>query len=114
MTSSSSSWPATFAEAVHGVLLRRLPPDRGGQELEQLSRDLVAALEQGELDLPLTPERRAAARASGWLVGPVSPLLCRGDRIGWRRWLEAMDAVVEQLLDRHPPECYPAQQCPQP
>ena len=114
MTSSSSSWPATFAEAVHGVLLRRLPPDRGGPELEQLSRDLVAALEQGELDLPLTPERRAAARASGWLVGPVSPLLCRGDRIGWRRWLEAMDAVVEQLLDRHPPECPPAQPCPQP
>ena len=108
------SWPATFAEAVHGVLLRRLPPDRGGPELEQLSRDLVQALEQGELDLPLTPERLAAAKDSGWLKGQASPLLCRCNRIGWRRWLEAMDAVVEQLLVRHPPERPPAQPCPQP
>ena len=110
----TGSWPLAFAEAVHATLLRRLPPESGGRELEQLSRDLVTALERGELDLPLTPERLAVARASGWLDGQTAPLMCRGGRIGWRRWLEAMDAVVEQLLVRKPSDLLPAQPCPEP
>ena len=96
----SSSWPAAFAGAVHAALRRRLPPEADGAELERLSLELIEALERGELDLPLTPERRTAAARSGWLDGEASPLLLQGQRIGWRRWLESMQAVVEQLLAR--------------
>ena len=104
----SNSWPAAFAGAVHAALLRRLPPDAEPAELEKLSHELIEALERGELDLPLTPARQTAARLSGWLDGEASPLLLQGQRIGWRRWLEAMQDVVEQLLARTPPVLPPA------
>ena len=93
----SSSWSPAFATAVHAALVRRCPPAVDGPALAELSQALVDALERGELDLPLTPDRVAVAQASGWLEGDDSPLLQRGERIGWRRWLEAMEGVVEQL-----------------
>ncbi len=96
----TSHWPATFAPALHAALMRRIPAKSDAVELEQLSRELVEALERGELDLPLNPERWAAACDSGWLEGESAPLLLQGERIGWRRWLEAMDAVVQALLER--------------
>ena len=99
----SSSWSPAFAAAVHAALVRRCPPAAGGAALAELSQALVEPLELGELDLPLTSTRAAVARASGWLEGDDSLLLQRGDRIGWRRWLEAMENVVEQLLERQPP-----------
>ena len=108
----SSSWPTAFAGALHATLLRRLPPDVDTAELAQLSQDLVEALERGELDLPLTSERELAARQSGWLAGDDSPLLLQGQRIGWRRWLESMQAVVEQLLARTLPQLPPAASAP--
>ena len=99
----SNSWPGGFAEAVHSALLRRIPPQQSGADLALLCQELVEALERGDLDLPLTPQRRAAAEASGWLAGPDAPLLQQGERIGWRRWLEAMDAAVCALLARSMP-----------
>ena len=99
----SSSWSPAFAAAVHAALVRRCPPASEGAELAQLTQALVEALERGELDLPLTPDRAAVVQASGWLEGGDSPLLQRGERIGWRRWLEAMDRVVEEVLERQPP-----------
>lgn len=99
----SSSWSPAFAAAVHAALVRRCPPAAGGADLAELSQALVEALGRGELDLPLTPTRAAVAQASGWLEGGDSLLLQRGGRIGWRRWLEAMENVVEQLLERQPP-----------
>ena len=81
------------------MLQRHVPPTKTDPALEELSAELVAALERGELSLPLTEERRAVARSSGWLDGEAAPLMLEGDRIGWRRWLTAMQAVVEQLLE---------------
>ena len=108
----TGSWPPAFAEAVHHTLLRRLPPQTTDATLAQLTQELVDALERGELHLPLTPERDLLARTSGWLEGDDSPLLVQGNRIGWRRWLEAMDAVVAQLLARSFPDLPPARQAP--
>ena len=96
---TASNWPAGFAAAIHTVLQRHRPPTTTDPALEQLSAELVAALERGELSLPLTEERWAAARSSGWLDGAAAPLMLEGDRIGWSRWLTAMQAVVEQLLE---------------
>ena len=100
----TSSWPPAFAAAVHAALQRRLPPAANSAALEQLSQDLVDALESGQLSLPLTSEREDLARSSGWLEGESSPLLIQADRIGWRRWLEAMQCVVDQLLARRLPD----------
>lgn len=98
--SGGSGWPPGFAAGLHATLRRRLPPRLDGPELEQLTCDLVAALEQGALTVPLTPGRLHLATASGWLDGPAAPLLLQGDQIGWRRWLQAMNQMVEALLLR--------------
>ena len=95
-----SSWSPAFTTAVQDVLRRRVAPEAGGDGLDRLVADLIEALERGELDLPLNPERQAVAEASGWLEGADAVLISQAGRIGWRRWLLAMDAVVEQLLER--------------
>ena len=97
---NSSAWPASFASGLHAALVRRIPPDRNGPELEQLSLALIEALEQGNLTLPLSPEREQLVRQSGWLEGEASPLVLQGQRLGWRRWMQAMDDVVEALVER--------------
>ena len=96
----TSTWPSSFTAGLHAALRRRIPPQADGPALEELSRDLVLALEQGELSVALTPERLAVAQASGWLEGDASPLLLQGDRLGWRRWLQAMEQVVAELVER--------------
>ncbi|WP_392346724.1 ATP-dependent RecD-like DNA helicase [Parasynechococcus sp.] len=96
----TSTWPSSFTAGLHAALQRRIPPLADGPALKELSRDLVLALEQGELTVALTPERLAVAQASGWLEGDVSPLLVQGDRLGWRRWLQAMEQVVAELVER--------------
>ena len=96
----NSGWPSGFTAGLHAALRRRIPPQVDGPELEELSRDLVLALEQGELTVALTPERLVVAEASGWLQGESSPLLRQGDRLGWRRWLQAMEQVVDELVER--------------
>ena len=95
-----SSWSPAFTTAIQDVLRRRVAPKAGGDGLDSLVADLIEALERGELDLPLNPERQAVAEASGWLEGDDAVLISQAGRIGWRRWLLAMDAVVEQLLER--------------
>ena len=100
---NSSGWPASFASGLHAALVRRIPPNRNGPELEQLSLALIEALEQGNLTVPLSPEREELVRQSGWLEGEASPLVLQGQRLGWRRWMQAMDDVVEALVERATP-----------
>ena len=98
--SSNAAWPAGFSAGLHAALCRRVPPEVPVDALAPLTQDLLDALEKGELTVPLTPQRRGLAVDSGWLEGGGSPLLIQGEGIGWRRWLEAMESVVEILLDR--------------
>ncbi|MCH1458364.1 MAG: AAA family ATPase, partial [Synechococcus sp. MOX_bin73] len=97
---NSAGWPASFASGLHAALVRRIPPDRNSPELEQLSVALIEALEQGNLTVPLSSEREQLVRQSGWLEGEASPLVLQGQRLGWRRWLQAMDDVVDALVER--------------
>ena len=53
----TSTWPASFTAGLHVALRRRIPPQVDGPALEELSRDLVTALEQGELSVALTPAK---------------------------------------------------------
>ena len=97
---NNSGWPGSFASGLHAALVRRIPPLQNGPELEQLSLALIEALEQGNLTVPLSPEREQLVRGSGWLEGEASPLVLQGQRLGWRRWMQAMDDVVEALVER--------------
>jgi len=76
-----STLSSSFTAGLHAALRRRIPPLADGPALEELTRDLVLALEQGELTVALTPERLAVAQASGWLEGDASPCCFRV--IGW-------------------------------
>lgn len=97
---NNSAWPASFGLGLHAALVRRIPPHCKSPELEQLSLALMEALEQGDLTVPLSPEREQLVRESGWLEGDASPLVLQGQRLGWRRWMQAMDDVVEALVER--------------
>ena len=97
---TASNWPASFAAGLHAALCRRLPPAIPASDLESLTRELTEALEQGQLTVPLNGEIQRLADASGWLDGDASPLMIQDDRIGWRRWLQAMENVVEALVAR--------------
>ena len=41
----TSTWPSSFTAGLHAALRRRIPPRADGPALEELSRDLVLALE---------------------------------------------------------------------
>ena len=80
--------------------MRRCPPPRSATELEPLCCALTDALEAGELTIPLTDEQHALVIASGWLEQANCPLRLEGQRIGWRRWVDAMDSVIDELIER--------------
>ena len=96
----TASWPVELGPALHATLMRRCPPPRSGTELEPLCCALTHALEAGELTIQLTDEQQALVIASGWLEQANCPLRLEGQRIGWRRWVDAMDAVIDELIER--------------
>ena len=96
----TGSWPVELGEAVHATLMRRCPPPRHGQELEELCCNLTRALEAGELTLELSSDHHAQLLESGWLEQDTCPLHLAGNRVGWRRWVEAMHDVIETLVTR--------------
>ena len=51
----TSTWPSSFMAGLHAALRRRIPPRADGPALEELSRDLVLALEQQGRGIPLQP-----------------------------------------------------------
>ena len=113
-----ANWPAAFAVGLHAALCRRIPPAIPAAELEPLTRELTEALEQGQLTVSFNKELRHLAEASGWLAGEAAPLLVQDDRIGWHRWLQAMEDVVEALVARsslppHQPDVVPAPDVPE-
>ena len=85
----TASWPVELGPALHATLMRRCPPPRSGRELEPLCCALTDALEAGELTIQLTDEQQALVIASGWLEQANCPLRLEGQRIGWRRWVDA-------------------------
>ncbi|MGB1621452.1 MAG: ATP-dependent DNA helicase [Synechococcus sp.] len=96
----TGSWPVELAQAVHTTLLRRCPPPRHGAELEPLCCDLIRALEAGELTLDLPADQHTLLLESGWLEQETCPLHLSGNRVGWRRWVEAMEEVIDTLVLR--------------
>ena len=96
----TGSWPVELTEAVHATLLRRCPPPRHGDELQPLCCELTKALESGELTVELTAEQQKLLVESGWLEHHNCPIQLKGNRAGWRRWVDAMDDVIEILIKR--------------
>ena len=92
---------------LHAALRRRIPPQVENPELEELSVTL-SRLGAGGVDGGADARTSGRAEASGWMEGEFSPLLRQGDRLGWRRWLQAMEQVVAELVERaHAPRPEP-------
>ena len=86
------------------ALLEALPRLYGAtaeSPLAALIGDLVGALEQGRLSIPLPPELAAGALASSGLCrDPDGPLVIEADQVGWRRWHDLRQSVLSALLER--------------
>jgi exodeoxyribonuclease V alpha subunit len=97
--------------------LPRLYGATANPALPALIADLVAALEQGRLSIPLPPELAADALAATALCrDPDGPLVIEADQLSWRRWHDLRQSVLSALLERVRPldtaEPTPAQQAP--
>jgi exodeoxyribonuclease V alpha subunit len=93
-----------WLEPLQAALLEALPRLYGATAepaLAALIGDLVGALEQGRLSIPLPPELAAAALASSGLCrDPDGPLVIEAGQVGWRRWHELRQSVLSALLER--------------
>lgn len=101
----------SLAEAIHR--LHGVPAD---PLIGELITALTAALERGEVDLPLEgppPEgidlpdwpsaHRHALQSSPLSRDPEGPLVVEGGRLLWRQWQERRQVVLEELLRRASP-----------
>jgi len=104
-----------WLEPLQVALLEALPRLYGATAepaLAALIGDLVGALEQGRLSIPLPPEQAAGALASSGLCrDPDGPLVIEAGQVGWRRWHDLRQSVLSALLERVRPL---ATACPAP
>jgi exodeoxyribonuclease V alpha subunit len=94
------AWLAPLQSALVEAL-PRLYGATASPALTALIADLVAALEQGRLFIPLPPELAADALAATALCrDPDGPLVIEADQLSWRRWHDLRESVLSALLER--------------
>jgi len=94
------AWLAPLQSALVEAL-PRLYGTTASPGLAALIADLVAALEQGRLSIPLPPELAADALADSALCrDPDGPLVIEADQLSWRRWHDLRESVLSALLER--------------
>jgi len=93
-----------WLDPLQSALVEALPRLYGATAspvLAVLVADLVAALEQGRLSIPLPPELAADALAATSLCrDPDGPLVIEADQLSWRRWHDLRESVLSALLER--------------
>ena len=93
------AWLAPLQSALVEAL-PRLYGTTASPGLAALIADLVAALEQGRLSIPLPPELAADALAATALCrDPDGPLVIEADQLSWRRWHDLRESVLSALLE---------------
>jgi exodeoxyribonuclease V alpha subunit len=91
---------AALAEALPRLYGEGAPP-----ALAAVIADLVTALEQGKLFIPLPAELANSATAAMALAeDPDGPLVIEAGRVSWRRWHDLRQAVLAALLERVGPD----------
>lgn len=94
------AWLAPLQSALVEAL-PRLYGAAANPALAALIADLVGALEQGRLSIPLPPELAADALAATALCrDPDGPLVIEGHHVSWRRWHDLRQSVLAALLER--------------
>jgi exodeoxyribonuclease V alpha subunit len=109
------AWLPALAVAL-GEALPRLVGETPNPLLTELIVLLTAALERGELELPLAGPPPEGVTAQAWPDGhrqaletsrlgqaPAGPLVLEETMLSWRRWHERRDAVLAALLERAQP-----------
>ncbi len=108
------NWPEGLSEALYKALVKRLPPQKNSEHLEDLVKALLDALAHGEHELILSKSSQPAGLKnegwpeahykalllSGWVNSKDSPMVLNGDHLGWRRWHGDMEAVTTELINR--------------
>jgi len=93
-----------WVPALQSALVEALPRLYGATAdpaLAALIADLVIALEQGRLSIPLPPELAPGALgASALCRDPDGPLMIEGNQLSWRRWHDLRQSVRSALLER--------------
>ena len=89
-----------FSAGLYSTLIRRIPPRKIFPQLQIIVSELTDELRKGNIKLTMTNENLRILRESGWLEGENSPLLKRGNQVGLRKWIEKMDEVEKDLIDR--------------
>ena len=98
------AWLAPLQSALVEAL-PRLYGATASPALTALIADLVAALEQGRLSIPLPPELAPelaadALAATALCRDPDGPLVIEADQLSWRRWHDLRESVLSALLER--------------
>jgi exodeoxyribonuclease V alpha subunit len=109
------AWLPALAVAL-GEALPRLVGETPNPLLTELIVLLTAALERGELELPLAGPPPEGVTAQAWPDGhrqaletsrlgeaPAGPLVLEETMLSWRRWHERRNAVLAALLERAQP-----------
>jgi exodeoxyribonuclease V alpha subunit len=97
-----------WLEPLQSALVEALPRLYGATAspaLAALVADLVAALEQGRLSIPLPPELAPelaadALAATALCRDPDGPLVIEAGQLSWRRWHDLRESVLSALLER--------------
>ena len=97
----------TWLEPLQAALVEALPRLYGEAvdgAVAGLIGELVVALEQGILALPLPPAEAAERLAASALCrAPDGPLVIEAGQVGWRRWHALRRSVLAALLERVAP-----------
>jgi exodeoxyribonuclease V alpha subunit len=93
-----------WLDPLQSALVEALPRLYGATAdpaLAALITDLLAALEQGRLSIPLPPELTPEALVATPLCrDPDGPLVIEADQVSWRRWHHLRQSVLAALLER--------------
>ena len=102
-TREQPAWLDPLQEALVEALTR-LYGEGAPAVLAPVISDLMGALEQGKLSIPLPPELADGALAATALGrDPDGPLVIDADQVSWRRWHDLRQAVLAALLERVQP-----------
>lgn len=97
----------TWLEPLQAALVEALPRlygEAADGAVAGLIGELVVALEQGILALPLPPGAAAERLAGSALCrAPDGPLVIEAGQVGWRRWHALRHSVLAALLERVAP-----------
>ena len=104
-----------LSKSILSTLIRYFPPKEFNEALIDVVNILMDGLSRGEIDIDMSEVPRnielkykgwpnlhmKALLASGWAIGPNSPIVLNGDVICWRRTHNEIEKTIKKILLRN-------------